>query len=200
VFEFEVPESGRNDVQLEVGAPSDVEVEVRDESTGDLVPAQVATWWLGDGDGSATAATVKRGGSEPAFRFRAPVGRLHFHLNLFDDHYFTTERAFDLVPGLNRVRFPMRRNVGLRVSLHDGPSAVPMRMNYRLTAAKPGQPSVIVGSADTGLGSLQYYLSEPGLYEVSVAGVPGFLPSRPVAVTARLDEIVDVTIPLERER
>jgi hypothetical protein len=198
---FEVSGSEPIDVPLEVGPPCDVELTIRERTTEELADIGSLTFWTGDGDGGSEPRSATRDEARRDFRFRAPLGTLHVHLDLFDQDYFVTERAFALSPGSSSLVFEVEKRATLRPRLTDGDTVVPWSDSYTLDARRPA------GSGSGGLTGwiqsgrdFQYVLSPAGRYVVRAEGVPGFEPSDPIEVDLLAGKVVDVTIPLKRER
>jgi hypothetical protein len=188
------------EIAIDVGAPCDIELVIRERSTAELADIRKLTYWTGDGDAGSEPRAAERDESLGAFRFVAPLGTLHVHLDLFDEHYFVTERAFALAPGRNDLVFEVEKRATLRPLLTDGNAIVPWSDLFHLYARRIGGSGGLTGWIQRGGRDFQYVLSPAGRYVIRVDAVPGFEPSDPIEVELPAGKVVDLTIPLKRER
>jgi len=206
---IELPDGGRDDVELVIPELAEVLVETVDARTGQSVPYETIVFRtlevLPDQvthGGSGPWLSVEYEGEPGRFRFWAAPGEVGVRASgqPTDVEYSNYAKETELTPGRHSIRLELN------------PTCI-LRFEFRVDgAALPHEDAVFVGLSkgiravghDGRAGGMYPYslveASAPGLYEISFEGVGAdrFLPIPPRRVEVREGETTEVIVELQR--
>lgn len=184
---------GVTDVLLDVQAPCEVVLTLRDAQSGEAL-GDTILWQSVGSDGGYTGA-VRAPGNE-SFEFRAPAGEIRLHG--YAPEYIPIHETVAISPGPNPFTFQVERACILRLLLRDGETPVLWGEGWELDVkhADSGASSVTMSGSgsERSLG-----FAEPGRYRLDRLEVEGYETVRDLEFEARRGETVEHVIALKRK-
>lgn len=192
---FDVPESGRDDVRIEVPPLYPLTIRAHDEVEGRPADQAIVRWTR---DMPAEAGTdawsyLGLGAGRSSVTVLAPEGRVVLAGSgpELGQRFFQTQAG----PGRSEFTLVLPSRIPVEITLTDGGTVVPwvpgMTCSYRRHGATEWTPCGVDSS-----GRMVFSIEEPGLIEILPAAIEGF--AECVPLVTRVDEAARVTVPLQR--
>lgn len=206
VYEFQyrqvihVPSDGLLDAHLELGERAVVLVHLLEKETGLPVPMKAVYWNCLSPDGAPGGSTWSAELDEEVggYRFLAPAGRVE--ISTWGDGYERYDQVHEIRPGENEITIFLERSCGVVISVREGEEAVSFELIERfIHIEEVGGGGLPIGrgwSGDSG----RFHLSNPGLYEIRIGPMEGYVPVEPVHVEVPAGELVEHVVVLKRTR
>ncbi len=180
------------DLRIVVGEPAALSIRVVDAATEQNI--RVDAVLANDSSGLHFATAAEESGD---VRYHVDCVPGSVRLSLFDDRY---DGEFELraEPGKNDVTIRAIAATTIVVSFNDGETTVPFNHESGISARRvDGDGSSTGGSFDGRRATI--IVSSPGLYELSVERLDGFLPIPPQRIQVLAGEPAELVVAVERD-
>lgn len=191
----EVGENGLTDALIRVPPPAKVVVRVMEEARLEL--PRSLTWHVLDGRNGNLVYSARRKRGGDTYDFVAPAGST-ISIELGRD-YRNPPARLDVAPGLNEVDIVADRACGISIKLRDGDTTLPIPDNLSVTLKAVRGTGHYMGWTES-FSERAYKVSAPGVYEVSLSGIDGYLPVPSREVEVKSGEFAEYVITLDRSR
>ena len=195
---FQVGEEGLIDANIELPAPVEISVQtVLVDGSGIATPSLIR-WAPVRPPGTPGAGAIPIGsGINGFFQFQVPVGAVL--ISCSDVAYRPTHQQVQVtMSGPNEFTLPLEPAMGMRLFLEENGTSVPWDLAWHPGVSAQGHTGTVVTRGRTGNG-YRVLVSEPGLYQVAIPDLTGFLPVDPIVVQVIEGVVIEEVIELESE-
>lgn len=192
-----VPSDGLLDAHLELGERAVVVVHLLEKETGLPVPMKTVHWNCLSPDGAAGGSTWFAELDEEigGYRFLAPAGRVEIRSR--GDGYERYDQVHEIRPGENEITIYLKRSCGVVLSVREGGETVSFEVIERFIHIEQVSGGGLPIGRWWSLDGVRFHLSNPGLYEIRIDPVEGYLPVEPVRVEVPAGEFVEHVVVLK---
>lgn len=193
-----VPAEGVLDARIEIGERADVVVYVLEQDCGEPASVEDVHWTcerpaeVGGGGLKSAKYDAAIGG----YRFVAPAGRVRIQVRA--EAYGLYNRMHELHPGGNEVTVGLIKSCGLVVSVQEGDQPVPYDLIEAQIHIEEFDGTGHARSWSPRHRTTRIGVSNPGLYEIRVDDIDGYLPNEPVLVQVPPGEWIEHVVILRR--
>ena len=195
---FEVGEEGLLDVYIELPAPVDITVQAMLADGSGIATPSLIRWAPVHPPGVPGAGAVPVGpGDNGYFEFQVPIGAVM--LSCSDVAYHPKHQIEQVtIGGDNSFTMLLEPAMGMHLYLEEQGTSVPWDLSWHPTIQAQGHDGTVVTRGRTGVG-YRILVSEPGLYEVDIGQLPGFLPVEPFPVNILASEVIEIVVEIQSQ-
>jgi hypothetical protein len=194
-----VPDTGREDIVLEISPPVQALVHVIDKEGHLEAPVEIVLWNCRRPEWSHGGRCDRAEWDEQAhgWRLRAPRGEIELHTD--GGEYRPVAKLVELRDGPNELTLEVQRQYGVLLRLEHEGTAIPWPLGVRVESQPREGGS---GQRSVGSGSAPLFLAfdRPGAWIMSVSEIPGYEPIPPFEVTVDPEHRSEHTIELVPKR
>ena len=189
---FEVGEEGLLDVYIELPAPVDITVQAMLADGSGIATPSLIRWAPVHPPGVPGAGAVPVGPGDNGY-FGAVM------LSCSDVAYRPKHQIEQVtIGGDNSFTMLLEPAMGMHLYLEEQGTSVPWDLSWHPTIQAQGHDGTVVTRGRTGVG-YRILVSEPGLYEVDIGQLPGFLPVEPFPVNILASEVIEIVVEIQSQ-
>lgn len=195
---FEVGEEGLLDVYIELPAPVDIAVQMLLADGSGVATPNLIRWAPVHPPGVPGAGAVPVGpGENGYFEFQVPIGSVM--LSCSDIAYRPKHQIEQVtIGGDNSFTMLLEPAMGMLLYLEEQGTSVPWDLTWHPSIQAQGHGGTVVTRGRTGVG-YRILVSDPGLYEVNIGQLSGFLSVEPFPVNVPASEVIEIVIEIQSQ-
>jgi len=193
--------NGNEAARIEIGAPADVELQLREDETGQVVCTEKVLWCCNDPEGSTGSQLNPATWSEHSqtYSFRAPAGAIR--ISFPDLDWRLDDPWLEVLPGPNQFVLSVAQQCGITLFLRDKGQPIPwdylLAWETVIRAEDGNRVQQEFGPEDPGF---RFVVPEPGRYVVEIQDIPGFESAAPFEIDVPMGTFVEKVIELTARR